>query len=116
MKAISLLLLIAACATHPKEDPTKAIALPLIGKHPGIRTCYTNSAQYIRNEGADALVKVEFEVSKDGTTSAHKILSSTVPEKKFQDCIVSSLSTLKYPPQSEPFIVEQTFTLTPDKK
>ena len=116
MKAISLLLILAACASQPKEDPEKAIAVPLIGKHPGIRECYTNSSSYLRNEGAEAMLKVEFEVNKDGSTMNHKMLSSTVNEPRFHACIINSLKTLRYPPQNEPFIVEQSFTLTPDKK
>lgn len=115
MKAISLLLFLAACAS-PKEDLAKIAEVPLIGKHPGIRECYLNSSNYLKNPGSEVMMKVEFEVEKDGTTSNHKVISSSLADQKFQKCVASSLSTLNYPPQKEPFIVEQTFTLAPGKK
>jgi hypothetical protein len=116
MKAISLLIILVACATQPAEDPAKAIALPLLGKHPGIRECYTNTTYYVKNSEAEVLLKVEFEIAKNGSTSGHKMLASTLPDAKFQKCILDSLETLMYPPQKEEFIVEQSFSLSPRKK
>ncbi len=116
MKAISLLIFLVACASKPAEDPEKAIALPLLGKHPGIRECYTDTTYYIKHPDAKVMMKVEFEVQKDGSTTDHKMLASTVPDEKFQTCIVDSLKSLLYPPQKEVFIVEQSFTLSPGKK
>ncbi len=115
MKAISLLILLAACAS-PKEDLAKVAEVPLIGKHPGIRECYFDSPNYLKNPGAEVGMKVEFEVNQDGTTKDHKVLSSTLPDEKFKKCIVDSLRSLQYPPQKEAFIVEQSFTLSPGKK
>lgn len=116
MKAISLLFLVIACASNPQVDQAKEIALPLIGKHPGIRECYTSTTHYIQNPEAEALLKVEFEVQKDGTTTEHKMLASSVPDQKFKTCVIESLKSLMYPPQKEVFIVEQSFTLRPGKK
>lgn len=116
MKFVLIFIMIASCSSHPPEDPAKAIALPLLGKHPGIRECYTDTNYYIKNPGAEVLLKVEFEVQKDGSTTDHKMLASTVPDEKFKKCIVDSLKSLLYPPQKEVFIVEQTFTLSPGKK
>lgn len=116
MKAISLLIFLIACSSKAPQDPITAIEVPLIGKHPGIRECYMNTSEYIKNPGSEAQVKVEFDVRNDGSTADHKIISSSVQESRFQKCIISSLRTLKYPPQNETFIVEQSFTLTPGKK
>lgn len=116
MKAISLLFLLIACATPPKETPEEAMAKPMVGKHPGIRNCYTKTTHYVNDPDSGVTVKVEFDVAKNGDTSNHKVLSSTLADEKFKKCVVESLSTLKYPPNGEDFIIEQTFTLAPKVK
>ncbi len=116
MKAISLFILVAACASHhPKEDPHDFIRTPLLAKVSGMRDCYMNSSHYLKNEGAEIRTKIEFEIQKDGSTTDHKILESSLNDEKFKQCLVSNLKSLKYPPQTEVLVIEQPFNFFPRK-
>lgn len=113
MKAISLLFLLFSCATKPPEDPYDFIKGPLMAKVPELRDCYMNSRNYLKNPGAEIRTKVEFDLNLDGTTSAHKVLESSLKDPKFDQCVVTKLKTLKYQPQKEAIIVEQAFNFYP---
>lgn len=116
MKAISLLflLLLVACASEPK-DPYAFIGQGLQGKAPELRECYLNSPNYLRNPGAEIRTKVEFDLELDGTTTNHKVLESSLADKKFDQCLVDKLKSLKFVPQKESVIIEQAFNFYPRK-
>lgn len=115
MKAISLLILIVACSSREPKDPYAFIGQGLQSKAPELRECYMSSPNYLRNEGAEIRSKIEFELQLDGTTTNHKVLDSSLKDKKFDDCLVTKLKSLKYPPQKESVIVEQAFNFYPRK-
>ncbi len=115
MKAISLLLLISACASRVKEEPYDFIRGPLLAKAPEMRECYLQSSNYLNNPGAEIKTNIEFELQLDGSTTDHKVIQSSLKDEKFSKCLVSKLKTLKYPPQKESVIVEQAFNFYPRK-
>lgn len=82
MKAISLLLLIAACASNrPPEDPYAFLQGPLKAKVPQMRECYVNSPHFLKNSDLEIKTKLEFEVEKDGSTMNHKVIESSINDE-----------------------------------
>lgn len=115
MKAISLLIILVACASKEPKDPFAFIGEGLQKKASELRECYMNSPNYLQNPGAEIRSKIEFELQLDGSTTDHKVLSSSLNDKKFDNCLVSKLKTLRYAPQKESVIIEQAFNFYPRK-
>lgn len=114
MKAISLLLIVAACSSNrPKVDPHSWITEPLLKLSPEMRNCYLNTSHYISKSGEPIRTVVEFDIQKDGSTSDHKVKESTLQDEKFKACMISKLKTLKYPPQTEVIGITQPYNFFP---
>lgn len=115
MKAISFLIVLVACASQrPKEqDPYHFLQAPMIAKVPQMRDCYMNSPNYIKNPDTEIQTKIEFDLELDGSTTKHKVVESSLKDRKFEECLVSKLKDLKYPPQKESVTIIQRFNFFP---
>ena len=116
MKAISLLLLLAGCASHvPEKDEHDWVREPMASLAAKMRDCYLNSSNYIKNPDSIILTKIEFDIQKDGSTTDHKVIESSLKDEKFKACLVTNLKELKYPPQKEVIGVTQPYNFYPRK-
>jgi hypothetical protein len=93
MKVISLLLILAACASHQENssDQIRASLLRLDGQ---LHQCYEESDTYMRRE--DATVNYQFTIRPDGMTTDHKVLEQTPKDPNFSACFKMIMKNLKF--------------------
>lgn len=93
MKAISLLVLLFACASH-QEKQIDQIREGLLSKYNQYHQCYFESDTFMNKK--DVQLKYMFTILEDGSTIDHKILEQTQKDPNFSTCFLMVMKELKF--------------------
>lgn len=96
MKAISLLLLLGACASH-EPDPIREVILT---RMPQYEQCLKTSKTFLTGKEETWALRTRFLINPDGSVTEPVILSSSVEDFPFQHCVRNELLLLKFPPRT----------------
>jgi hypothetical protein len=104
MKAISLLLLVLACASHhPHEKGLEPLTYQM-------KACYEKSVAF--KDRKDGIMKIAYTISQEGLTSNPKILQNPFSEVTFDECVLNVIRHSSYPRQMMSMDVIQPFSFT----
>ncbi len=105
MKAISLLILLAACSSHePKYDPIRTV---METKQDEYRSCFLESESYKgRDTNEKGVVMVAFTIDKDGKVTDEKIAETAFKDPSFHACLLEQIRGLKFTPPKDGGYIE----------
>jgi hypothetical protein len=102
MKAISLLMMLAACSTKgmrpdPLQDPFEA-------RKEKIRQCYTESESFTKK--IPGSMEIWVLIAPDGSVKEAKILKTDFKDPNFSACILGQLKKLTFPIEDKRHFLE----------
>lgn len=109
MKAISLLILLSACAHDPEiVDPIRG---PLKQRNESFRACYHESEVYRgRFSAPHGEMEVSFLVTKEGKVKDAKVIRNTFPKDPgFIACVLDQVRKLPYEELKEDTVINHVF-------